>query len=548
METASLIKYFREMKPLQFATLAFAAAFLLYLIPLAANDYPLRDVAFRYAPMAESFAHGDFRYAFHPRVQMLLPFSGGVFAWLFQCDGFTGVKLATLLFFAASVFPLYGICRRLFTPDIAKWCVILHIFFSRLSRYSYSGTRETLKCFVILLLVYALLRIWQERREVTGYLLAGIGGGLAVCCRNDMILFTALLFLAAGVFECSKTMFFWRSALVMQFTALVFALPELFINYRLCGLFVPGNRFIPLFENAFGCQPTLWNMLLYAIPASFAGYTGVVYLLHFLWKYKAGCRLLFCGIPLILILVLVHTVSGKFSCTGEMVQNYIISLLQGNAYILLPFILLSIFLRLRSGQWSRAETIVLSCLIVHQLAVMLQIICHDHYLYVSDRYLIPATPLMFGWAILGVLSAWKMLAPFLPGALVKPLAFCLICVSVTGFYTDAVKGVVKDRRAESYQVMKIWGDIIKSDYTGEKISQEPFLLKEYVSGRHPRIYFNSESKLHVAAWYAGGFPCKTAAAADYAVLLAHRSPRGFKRIGPEIQYRERRFQIWKKIR
>lgn len=76
----------------------FLALVVMMLVPVFIDDIPLRDVAFRYAPMAEAFRDGDFTYAFHPRTGFLHTFIAGIIAWVLQCSGFLACKLSSLLF------------------------------------------------------------------------------------------------------------------------------------------------------------------------------------------------------------------------------------------------------------------------------------------------------------------------------------------------------------------------------------------------------------------------------------------------------------------
>ena len=82
---------------------AIIAAALFSGIAVWLNYLPLRDVATRYAPMAEAFAEGNFAYAFHPRVPPLQVICGGVVAWIFRCNGFIALKTVSALWFTGSI-------------------------------------------------------------------------------------------------------------------------------------------------------------------------------------------------------------------------------------------------------------------------------------------------------------------------------------------------------------------------------------------------------------------------------------------------------------
>ena len=94
--------------------LALVLSQVLVLAGIFLNDIPTRDVAARYALMSEAFANGDWQYAFHPRLQLLQPVAGGIVAWIFHCNGFTALKIASALFFLAGILPVWKLFREIY--------------------------------------------------------------------------------------------------------------------------------------------------------------------------------------------------------------------------------------------------------------------------------------------------------------------------------------------------------------------------------------------------------------------------------------------------
>ena len=88
---------------------AVTAAILSSGVAVWLNYLPLRDVATRYAPMAEAFAEGNWDYAFHPRVPPLQVICGGIIAWLFNCNGFIALKITSAIWFTASIFMCFAL-------------------------------------------------------------------------------------------------------------------------------------------------------------------------------------------------------------------------------------------------------------------------------------------------------------------------------------------------------------------------------------------------------------------------------------------------------
>ena len=139
----------------------FAMLIILSQVLILADIFPQRDVACRYAPMADAFRTGDYIYAFHPRTGFLHSFTSGVTAWLLNCNGFLACKISSLLFMALGIFPLYGLMRRVYSRAMAEITTFIFVLASQLHRLAWSGLRDGHKSFLIILAVYALVLIYQ---------------------------------------------------------------------------------------------------------------------------------------------------------------------------------------------------------------------------------------------------------------------------------------------------------------------------------------------------------------------------------------------------
>ena len=146
----------------------FPAVFLLVIalyvwqIPLS-NGYIVRDCALRYAPMAEAFASGNMRYAFHPRVQFLHPLFSGCFSYLLNVSGAVGTLLSGLLFLGLCVFPLRHILKTVFDKNIAFWGCCGFPLLSQVMLVCLTGLRESHKMLAVFLLTLGVLSIYRER-------------------------------------------------------------------------------------------------------------------------------------------------------------------------------------------------------------------------------------------------------------------------------------------------------------------------------------------------------------------------------------------------
>ena len=126
------------------------SSILLVSIGIIFNDIPVRDVAHRYAPMSEAFANGNWQYAFHPRIQCLQTVSGGIFAWIFQCNGFLALQIVSALFFLAGAWLAWKLFREIYQdkPYIATAAVAFYLIFPYNIHMAYSGLRESAKTFI----------------------------------------------------------------------------------------------------------------------------------------------------------------------------------------------------------------------------------------------------------------------------------------------------------------------------------------------------------------------------------------------------------------
>ena len=137
----------------------FFLAALLLAVPLAYfADMPERDIATRYAPMGEAFAAGKWTYAFHPRIPMLYPALCGVLVRIGGITGFTAAKILSVCCFAASVFPLFSIMKRVFDERIAVGALMVYIINPFMLRLAGTGLRENMKCLLLILTVVCVHR------------------------------------------------------------------------------------------------------------------------------------------------------------------------------------------------------------------------------------------------------------------------------------------------------------------------------------------------------------------------------------------------------
>ena len=228
-------------------SLLFLLLWILLIPCIILEDYPIPDVAMRYAPMAEAFARRDWLFAFHPRITPLLPVSAGLIAALLQCGGFLACKLASSLFLTISVFPLYAGTRRLFGRPVAAFTAVLFIACPYLLRFGYYGSRESGTIFGLLLCFYAAARLVQTPRKVAPWGWFSLGETVILLSRGDMLLFAAFLFTLLFLWDCVRFHVPFRSVLTACAVFLLI-LPTLCHNRRLTGYPVMDTRHAVVFR------------------------------------------------------------------------------------------------------------------------------------------------------------------------------------------------------------------------------------------------------------------------------------------------------------
>ena len=539
----------------------FLALVVLLLVPTFLEAIPSRDVAFRYAPMAEAFRDGDFTYAFHPRTGFLHTFIAGIIAWLLKCEGFFACKLSSLLFMSLAVFPLYALMRRVYSRFIAEIVTLVFIFASQLQRLGWSGLRDSHKTFLIILAGYALVVIYQQREKWAGYIWLGIAAGLGVVTRGDLVLFMSLLFFWGIVMELKLKKFPLRS-LVSSVLAVVLTLPALVLNWYLAGVAVPEIRYAQIFRSVMDRYPRLEDTMLLIVLG-----TAAVFLIAWAvrWIYDAGFGKLagWTVAAAWLVLMILQFRQPNF-ILSDTVWDYIGSILMGFFPVYAVTGLFGIGFRLLRKQWTREESILAALLFGHVLLVCSQIIYYDKTLYVSYRYLLPGVPLEFGWSVIGILGMWKILT--IPvrdkyPRLVQNVGSIAFFVTVCCFLYDFYLPVIHEKIWNYPEPLVLIAETIRKDYKGPAEFRPEVNPNSYIPKLNPAIiYFtgrkekskghNEIGKVVLSAYFAKGRVTENYAEADYIVENRKRFKRSPSKVVllRKVEFRKKKYRIWKKIK
>jgi len=507
------------------------AFFLLLAICLSAPlaylmDVPERDVANRYAPMAEAFAGGAWAFAFHPRVPMFHSALCGVLIRLFGVGGFTAAKLVSAGCFAAAVFPLFGIMRRVFDETIAAGSLLIYVINPFLLRLSGSGLRENLKCLLLLMMVHAVFLIVERRKSPGRYLYLGAAAGILMITRSEMILFCGLMLFGVMVYESYHARYPWRS-LAGTLLAAAFVCVPAFVNAAIFALPTPEVRYLTLFEAVAGRAPSLADAILIAAatPVLMSGISwGIA---HVFSGDRLKPMLIAAGIAFVAASVVLF-VRQTLRTDREFLFDVFLTFERAFDPLWSVPALIGVAFRLRDRRFSPAEQLLFVIIAVHTLVVVNQIVLYDRTVMFSLRYLVPVSPLGFGWTFCGVCTLAILLGRYIPGVKTRPAAAVLLTAYVCGALFHCLGPLLKDYFEPRHKAVRSGtlqlAEIIRRHAPARSRAVAPaFDSADYECAAAPGVFFERDSKYSVSAYLAGGRMVRGIDHADFYVTAPDSS-------------------------
>ena len=529
----------------------FLLTFGLYLPYVFFQEFMFRDTALRYAPMADAFCRGDWLYAFHPRIQCLHPLISGCFARLFNCSGCTGTVLSSLGFFALCAFPLYFLLKEVFGRTTALWGTLFLPFASPLVLISVNGLREPHKMLALLLMTWGVLTLFKYRSSWKGYLLTGLGCGLAFVVRNDLLLFAFWVLFTAGVLEFFSLKNLKRSAAALGIV-LFFAAAECLVNYSVCGYLIPGNRLHTLFIDLFHRPPTPEALLLYGVLPGIILYFSGTALTGFLLRFRQFRWGLAGVFTLFLIAVIGKAILLSGLVPGKETVKFIHSLFRGSNPVLLIPAAVGVFLCRKSFKENKSQYVLAGSFLLYPLTILAPILFLENKLYVSSRYLLPGTLFLAGWAVFGGSFAGEKLKKYLPPAFYKPFITTAVCLlaglCLLHAYSDLINEKCRSKEIRRLQTIKEMAALIRSHYQGEAFFQPAVMIHHYRSNQKPRIFFPASGKEMIAVYYAGGSLCLSPENADFTVSVTPPATGKWQKIGKTFSAGKKELTLWQRRR
>ena len=524
----------------------FFMAALLLAVPLAYfADIPERDIATRYAPMAEAFAEGNWAYAFHPRIPMLYPALCGMLVWLGGITGFTAAKILSAACFAASVFPLFSVMKRIFGEKIAAGTMLVYIVNPFILRLAGTGLRENTKCLLLIMIVHAIFLIGENLDVFARYLYLGLAAGIVMITRSEMILFCGLVLFGVMFREARWSLDAARSNLeadpakkkyvpvpyrslagTLLAAGLVF-LPAT-VNHAVFGLATPEVRYLQIFEKLFGHAPSLIDAAMIAGLTPFAMAAAAKLLARLFYGKTLKTALIVCGGLFAAGLAFLF-VRQMLRADSEVMKEFFMTFERAFDPLWTVPAIIGLAFRLRDRAFSSGEKLLLAFITVHTGVIAAQLLFYDRTLSFSVRYLLPVSPIGFGWTFCGITVIAGLLARYLPRVSIRAALNVLLAAYVLGALFHCLGPILKDyfeprHKAVRNGTLQLAALFRANPPAHSRAAAPKFDLPEYESCAAPGIFFEDDNKYTVSAYLAGGRRVRDLNNADFYVSEASETP------------------------
>lgn len=524
----------------------FFLAALLLAVPLAYfADVPERDIANRFAPMAEAFAEGNWAYAFHPRIPMLYPALCGMLVWLGEITGFTAAKILSVACFAAAAFPLFSVMKRVFGEKTAAGALLVYIVNPFMLRLAGTGLRENMKCLLLILIVHAIFLILEAPDSFARYLYLGLAAGVVMITRSEMILFCGLVLFGVMFWEArwsldaargnleadpAKKKFVpvpYRSLAGTLLAAGLVFIPAI-VNHAVFGLATPEVRYLQIFEKLFGRAPSLIDAAMIAGLTPFAMAAAAKLLARAFCGKSLKTAWIVCGGAFVAGLAFLF-VRQMLRADSEVMKEFFMTFERAFDPLWTVPALVGLAFHLRDHEFSPGEKLLFAFIAVHTGVIAAQLLFYDRTLTFSVRYLLPVSPLGFGWTFCGIAVIAGLLARYLPRVSMRAALNILLVVYVLGALFHCLGPILKDYFEPRHKAVRNGtlqlAALFRANPPAHSIAAVPkYDLIEYESCAAPGIFFEDDSKYTVSAYLAGGRRVRDLNNADFYVSEAAETP------------------------
>ena len=384
--------------------------------------------------------------------------------------------------------------------------------------------------------------------------------------RSEMILFCGLVLFAVMLWEARWSMDAvrsesaanpekkkyipvpYRSLAGTLLTAGLVFLPAV-VNHAVFGLPTPEVRYLTLFESAFGRAPSLPDAALIAALTPFAMAAAAKILARIFAGKRLKPMLIACGILSAAFLAVLF-VRLMLRADSETMEEFFLTFERAFDPLWTAPALVGLAFRLRDRVFSPGEKLLLAFIAVYTGVIAIQLL-YEQTLTFSVRYLLPVSPLGFGWTFCGVTVIAGLLARYLPRISMRTAMTVLLCAYVLGALFHCLGPILKDyfeprHKAVRNGTLQLAALFRANPPVHPQAAPPKFELNDYESDAAPGMFFEIDSKYVVSAYLAGGRRVRDLNNADFYVSERDGTPAappddGWISIGEPIQMEHETF-------
>ncbi len=347
--------------------------------------------------MVREFKEGNWSGVWYPMIPPFYILITGTLATVLSLPAMFAGKLVSILFFASSVFPLYHILKPFYGHRVARSGCLLLIFCSRLLRDSAAPLLDSGKMFLFLLCVCLLITAYRQRPQLSrALILGGAAAGLALVRGEGLALALPALAAYTGIEIYQRCRMKQSSSLLSKVpwhscaAALLFLLmilPWAMYMYNETGYPVLDRRQLDVIQRLPVPESGELHEPSKTVRERFTVNHNPQTTENNFLQQSAGFSEFAIGLSASTVF---QTIYSKL----------LPELFKGVHQYYIPLYIIGIVLLIKNRQWRGRDWLLGGLFLAHALIVILAV----GRIWTQARYILPATPLLFGWAAVGGLA------------------------------------------------------------------------------------------------------------------------------------------------
>lgn len=196
------------------------------------------DMTFRYAPMADAFARGEWDLAFHPRFGVLFMTLSGSISWLTGLDGICACQVSSLLLLSLSIVPIWCVVRDVFDERAAWISAVMVLAAAEVFVYAIDGLRDTGRTLGMALCAFAFVRNRSWALALGLLILSAL--------RTDLLSVSGIILGVWWLWKLVRRE--WRALLLPTTGWLLGVLLMCALNHAYTGSWLPVGKMVKMYE------------------------------------------------------------------------------------------------------------------------------------------------------------------------------------------------------------------------------------------------------------------------------------------------------------